>query len=89
MYSQAICRVMEMEYRFDLLLSHTPEQIRQDPNLQQYHRDLIVYYDNGAWLSDYTLDEADAFPCWLKRGVLSQDGLYDLLCRLSSMQTTP
>ena len=89
MNQQAIRRIMEMEYRFDLLLCRTPEEIRQDPDLQRIHRELASYYDNGQWLSDYAMDESGGLPRWLKRGVLSQDGLYDLLSRLATLENIP
>lgn len=41
-------------------------------------RTLEKYYEN-EWRSDYEMDEAGIFPKGLKRGVLSEDGLYDLL----------
>ncbi|MBR4578366.1 MAG: DUF4298 domain-containing protein [Oscillospiraceae bacterium] len=37
------------------------------------------YYRSGQWLDDYTADENGELPPHLKRGVLSQDALYDLL----------
>lgn len=40
---------------------------------------LSDYLDSGLWLEDYRLDEEGLLPKELKRGVLSQDGLYDLL----------
>ena len=40
---------------------------------------LDEYYTSGEWLEDYEADEAGSFPADLKRGVLSQDGLYDFL----------
>ena len=42
-------------------------------------RRLARYLDSGLWLKDYQLDELGLLPKDLKRGVLSQDGLYDLL----------
>ena len=41
---------------------------------------LAVYQNSGLWLSDYAADENSELPKDLKRGVLSQDGLYNLLC---------
>ena len=41
---------------------------------------LEAYYTSGLWLSDYEADERGELPKDLKRGVLSQDGLYNLLC---------
>lgn len=43
-------------------------------------RILADYLDNGEWLADYEADEAGLLPPGMKRGVLSQDGLYDLIC---------
>ncbi len=36
-------------------------------------------YYHAEWIEDYEADERGEFPPDLKRGVLSQDGLYDLL----------
>ena len=40
---------------------------------------LSEYMESGAWQSDYEADEAGLIPTDIKRGVLSQDMLYDLL----------
>jgi len=40
---------------------------------------LTDYLDSGAWREDFEADEAGLVPGELKRGVLSEDGLYDLL----------
>ena len=45
----------------------------------QIPRELRDYYENGQWLRDYEADERGELPVTLKRGVLSQDGLWDLL----------
>ena len=37
------------------------------------------YYSSGEWRKDYEADEAGLLPAGLKRGVLSQDGVYNLL----------
>ena len=37
------------------------------------------YYSGGQWLRDYEADERGELPEDLKRGVLSQDGLWNLL----------
>ena len=42
-------------------------------------RELREYYENGQWLRDYEADERGELPVTLERGVLSQDGLWDLL----------
>ena len=43
---------------------------------------LNSYYTSGLWRDDYEADERGELPPDLKRGVLSQDGLYDLLERM-------
>jgi len=42
-------------------------------------RILDDYYTSGQWREDYEADEKGLWPEDLKRGVLSQDALYDLL----------
>lgn len=40
---------------------------------------LTEYLESGAWREDFEADEAGLVPGGLKRGVLSEDGLYNLL----------
>ena len=42
---------------------------------------LLDYYESGQWLQDYEADERGELPRNLKRGVLSQDGLWELLSK--------
>ena len=42
---------------------------------------LEAYYTGPDWKRDYADDEAGKLPKDLKRGVLSQDGIYNLLER--------
>ena len=37
------------------------------------------YMDSGQWQKDFEADEAGRIPAGVKRGVLSEDGLYNLL----------
>ncbi len=50
---------------------------------------LDAYYTSGEWLEDYEADENGELPPELKRGVLSQDALYDLLESASEATTHP
>jgi hypothetical protein len=52
--------------------------------LQGYLQELVRYYESGQWLQDYELDEAGRLPRDLKRGVLSQDAVYNFLAGLST-----
>ena len=63
-------RVKKYERLFDEAVStHDLEKLRM----------LEVYYTSGEWREDYEADERGELPPDLKRGVLSQDALYDLL----------
>ena len=68
--AEAIERIRRMEALFDALRADP-----QHPGLEE----LVSYYESGQWLRDYELDEQGRLPPDLKRGVLSQDGLFDLL----------
>ena len=43
--------------------------------------ELSAYYESDRWMEDYAADEAGELPADLKRGVLSEDGLYNLLAK--------
>lgn len=49
------------------------------PELRKLLIELRAYYVSDAWKRDFTSDEAGLFPKELKRGVLSEDGIYNLL----------
>ena len=55
------------------------ERIERIKIMEHYYDALKEYYESGLWLSDYEADERGELPADLKRGVLSQDGLYNLL----------
>ena len=40
---------------------------------------LEAYYDSDTWKQDFADDEAGKFPADLRRGVLSEDGIWNLL----------
>lgn len=48
-------------------------------DIKQKLKILEEYYTSGQWLKDYEADEQGLLPDSIKRGVLSQDALYDLL----------
>ena len=47
--------------------------------MEGHYEILKEYMDSGQWKADFEADEAGAIPVGVKRGVLSEDGLYDLL----------
>ena len=48
-------------------------------------RRLEAYYTGPQWKEDYAMEEAGKFPEKLRRGVLSQDGIWNMLERNSEM----
>ena len=54
-------------------------RIERITKMVEHYNALKEYMESGLWLSDYEADERGELPPELKRGVLSQDGLYDLL----------
>lgn len=40
---------------------------------------LTAYYEGGQWMEDFDDDQAGRLPKDLKRGVLSEDAVYNLL----------
>ena len=42
-------------------------------------QELSAYYGSESWHADLAEDEAGNLPADLKRGVLSEDGIYDVL----------
>ncbi len=75
-------RVSLMEDRFDEATRILGELEKAIGDYEDFKDELEVlrdYMDSGKWKEDYEADEAGQIPSGLKRGVLSQDGLYNLL----------
>lgn len=72
--------------RMEALLDKGTETVRRlekalddFATLQPDIDELQAYYDGDDWRADFEADEAGLLPKDLKRGVLSEDGVYDLL----------
>lgn len=79
---EQIERIQYMEQLFDF----SSEAIKEHPMpLDKYEEakkaiaSLSRYYDSEEWRQDYEADEAGLLPKDLKRGVLSEDGIWNLL----------
>lgn len=79
--AETVERVRRMERYFDTLCA-APHCLKEDESMQAMLRSLVAYYEGGQWLADYELDERGLLPPWLKRGVLSEDGVYNLLSEI-------
>lgn len=72
-------RIQLYEYYMDEL----KKVLNQNEDLNQkkyehYYRCLASYLET-LWLKDFELDESGYLPTGLKRGILSEDALYNLL----------
>ena len=68
-----------MEALFDMAKDHVKNEPGSVLAIQGVISKLEEYYTGPLWKSDFALDEAGQLPQGLKRGVLSEDGLYNLL----------
>ena len=86
MEQERLLRIRAMELLFDDLLLAVSQGIffpKVDPVQQEKLSVLLSYYNSSLWLSDYEADERGELPQDLKRSILSQDGFYDFLTRIS------
>lgn len=83
--AERLLRIIKMERYFNELLAEnlrTRGLYSASKTLQDKLNELKSYYQNGLWLQDYESDERGELPRGLKRGVLSQDALYNFLSDL-------
>jgi hypothetical protein len=81
-YTINIQRVIRMERLFNQVLrlkSKHPRTLAEQRAMRQSLAVLASYYSSREWKEDFAADEARLFPRSLKRGILSEDGLWNLL----------
>lgn len=71
-------RIREMENRMDRVAATLNSGFPLSDSTKEDLEKLDAYYRN-EWMEDYQADERGELPEHLKRGVLSEDALYDLL----------
>lgn len=80
--TEQIERIQEMEEKLDHCLAAA---VKMQEALDVFEActddyvSLLDYYGGGQWMQDYEDDEAGKLPADLKRGVLAQDTVYDLI----------
>ena len=75
-------RIQQMERYYDAVssaLEVNVNEMYENAAISKMIQELTEYMDSGLWLQDYERDERGELPKDLKCGVLSEDGLYNLL----------
>ena len=78
---QQIERVKKYEEYLDEAkeLLNRARSVKNKKRLRFLVKELAAYYESADWRRDFEADEAGLLPKSLKRGVLSEDGIYELL----------
>ena len=77
-----IQRIQAMEKKLDKAIKAVAaldEALEQFEAASPEIEELIAYYESDLWREDFEADEEGKLPTDLKRGVLSEDGIYNLL----------
>ena len=77
-----INRINEMEIIFDRLQDNT--EYKDEIWYKDLLNYLITYYQSDLWKYDYQMDELGLLPSDLKRGILSEDGIYNFITSIES-----
>ncbi len=75
-------RIKDYEYKFSevsRVMAALNKALDDYFDIQSYIGDLKEYMESGQWKVDFEADERGEIPSDIERGVLSEDGLYDLL----------
>jgi hypothetical protein len=75
-------RIKQMELRMERAAKAVMELSAALENYEAIQEDIAAleqYYGSEVWKQDYADDEAGLLPADLKRGVLSEDGIWNLL----------
>ena len=74
-----ICRMEEILDNGSKALQDLQQALNHYASVEKDICELEQYYTGGQWQKDYADDEAGKLPGDLKRGVLSEDTVYDFL----------
>ncbi|MBQ3292606.1 MAG: DUF4298 domain-containing protein [Mogibacterium sp.] len=75
-------RIKAMEKILDasrLAVDDLAEAVLAYEAIQKAYFDLVNYYSSTTWMADFEDDEQGKLPEDLKRGVLTEDAVYDLI----------
>lgn len=75
-------RINQMEQRMERAAAAVMSLSAALDRYEEVQEDILVlkaYYDSDTWKQDFADDEAGKLPADLRRGVLSEDGIWNLL----------
>ena len=81
-HMEQIERIRQMELRMERAAKAVMELSAALDNYAAVQDDIAAleqYYGSEEWKQDFAADEAGLLPADLKRGVLSEDGIWNLL----------
>ena len=79
---EQMARIRAMEEKLDrsaAAVRQLAEALDRWEAARQELQELAAYYESPQWRQDFADDEAGLLPADLKRGVLSEDAVYNLL----------
>ncbi|MBQ1478003.1 MAG: DUF4298 domain-containing protein [Erysipelotrichaceae bacterium] len=77
-------RIQQMETYLDectKVFKEFEKSLKKYEEVQKAYHKLSSYYMSPQWMKDFEADEAGKLPKDLKRGVLSEDAVFDLMDR--------
>ena len=80
--SNKLNRIKRMESYLDeaaLAVKELSLALEKYEKIEKKYYKLEDYYGSSAWLDDFEADEAGLIPAEIKRGVLSEDAVYNLI----------
>ena len=86
---EQIERINYMEQILDEVteaVSSLSEALEKYAVIQERLQELAAYYSSEQWRQDFDGDSAGKIPQDLKRGVLSEDAVYNLLSDISDLK---
>lgn len=79
---EKLSRISRMEQYYDIVCNAIYKErvlVSENRDIDELVEILKEYVESGLWMNDFESDERGELPRELKRGVLSEDGLYNLL----------
>ena len=84
-------RIQHMEKLLDFIIEARKEQYANQEKSARIQEAILIlaeYYSSDDWKRDFADDEAGLLPKDLKRGVLSEDSIWNVLSSEESEQET-